>query len=122
MRRAVDTDTADRMDEAGVDLSKFEKVEEWIRKRESRLRARGGGTSKGPDAMVYVMSAAEAAGAAPPGNAATAPESPEKDPWAGSAADPWAGAAQQPQTQAAPQPPPDAWDLDAFGKGKGKGG
>ena len=104
------------MDEAGVDMSNFAKVEEWIRKRESRLRDRGGvaGTGKGPDAMVYGMSATEAAGAAPPGNAATAPESPEKDPWAGSAADPWAGAAQQPQTQAAPQPPPDAWDLDAW--------
>ena len=80
MRRAVDTDTADR------------KVEEWIRKRESRLRAQGGGAvaGKGPDAMVYGMSAAEAAGAVPPGNAATAPECSENDPWAGSAADPWA--------------------------------
>ena len=70
------------------------------------------------------MSAAEAAGAAPPGNAATAPECPEKDSWAGSAADPWAGAAQQPQTQATPQPQQpeqDPWSLDAFNKGKGKG-
>ena len=39
MRRVVDTDTADRMDEASVDISNFAKVEEWIRKRESRLRA-----------------------------------------------------------------------------------
>ena len=73
MRRAVDQDTADRMDEAGVDLANFRKVVEWILKREARLRARGGGAGacKRPDAMVYGVSAAEAAGAAPPGNAAT---------------------------------------------------
>ena len=126
MRRAVDTDTADRMDEAGVGLSSFAKDEEWIRKRESRLRARGGGAGagKGPDAMVYGVAAAEAA-AAPPGTAATAPESPLLDPWAGSAADTLAGAAQQQPVQATQPPQQPEFDpssLDAFGKGKGKGG
>ena len=78
MRRAVDQDTADCMDKAGVDLSGFTNVEKWIRKRESRLRAGGGGAGagKGPDAMVYGVAATEAAGALPPGLAATAPESP----------------------------------------------
>ena len=42
MRRAVDQDTADRMDEAGTDLSNFSAVESFIKKRESRLHARGG--------------------------------------------------------------------------------
>ena len=51
----------------------------------------------------------------PPGLA----QSPAVDPWAGAAAGPWANAA--PPTQAA-QPEQPGWDLDAFGKGKGKGG
>ena len=60
MRRAADPDTADRRDEAGVDLSDFVKVADWIRRRESRLRARGGaGSGKGLDAMVYGVSAPE---------------------------------------------------------------
>ena len=93
------------MDELGVDLKDFAKVEEFIKKRESRLRSRvgGAGKSNGPDAMVYGVAAAEAA-AALPGTAATTPESPPQDPWAGSAADPWTGAVQQTQTQAAQQP------------------
>ena len=126
MRRAVDSDTADRMEDAGVNLKDFSNVEEFIKKRDSRLRSRvgGAGTGKGPDAMVYGVAAAEAAAAAPPGTAATAPESPLLDSWAGSAANPWSGAAQQPQTQAVQpphQPEPDPESLDAFGKGKGKG-
>ena len=90
MRRTVDQDTTNRMHETGVDLADFRKVEEWVLKRESRLRARGGGAGagKGPDAMVYGVAAVEAAGSALPVNAATAPESPPQDLWAGSAADP----------------------------------
>ena len=128
MRRVADIDTADRMDEAGVDISNFAKVEEWIRKREGRLRARGGaGTSKGPDAMVYGVAAAKAAAAAaapPQGATATVPASPTLDPWARGLADPWTGAAQQQPgaPAAAPQQPQvDPWSLDALGKGKGKG-
>ena len=60
MRRAVDADTADRMDEGNVGLSDFPAVEGFIKKRESRLRSRGGaGAGKGPDAMVYGVSASE---------------------------------------------------------------
>ena len=121
MQRAADTDTAGRLDEAGVGLSDFAKVAEWIHKRESKLRARGGaGSGKGVDAMVYGVSSPEAP-AQPPSFAPTAPESPPLDPWAGAAADPWAAAAPQPQAPAAAQPELDAWALDAFGKGKGKG-
>ena len=129
MRRVADTDIADRMDGAGVDISNFAKVEEWVRKREGRLRARGGaGTGKGPVAMVYGVAAAEAAAAAaaapPQGATATVPASLTLDPWAGGAADPWTGAAQQQPAQAAAplQPEVDYWSLDAFGQGKGKGG
>ena len=127
MRRVADTDTADRMDEAGVDISNFSKVEEWIRKREGTLSARGGaGIGKGPEAMVYGVAAAEAAAAAAPpqGATATVPASPTLDPWTGGSADPWTGAAQQqPGAPAAvtQQPEVDPWSLDAFGKGKGKG-
>ena len=46
MRRAVDQDTSDRIDEAGTDLSDFSKVESFIKKRESRLGARGGSGQK----------------------------------------------------------------------------
>ena len=121
LRRVADTDTADRMDEAGVDVSQFAKVEEWIRKREGRLRARGGAGAKDSNAMVYGVTATEAAAAAaPPQDAAvTAQVSPSLDPWAGGTADPWTGAA--PQQQPAQQPEYD-WTLDAFGQGKGKGG
>ena len=69
--------------------------------------------------MVFGMSAPEAP-VPPPGFAATAPESPTLDPWAGAAADPWANAAltlQPPQLLT--QPEADL-ALDAFGKGKGK--
>ena len=122
MRRVVDTDTADRLDEANVDLSDFTKVEDWIRKRESRLRARGGASAglKDSNAMVYGVTAAEAAPAAPAQGAnATAQECPPSDPWAGGMADPWTGAAaQQPAAQPPPQPEAD-WFLDAFGQGKG---
>ena len=52
MRRAVDPDTADRMDEGGVDISVFGEVEAFIKKRENRLRSRHVGPGKGPDAMV----------------------------------------------------------------------
>ena len=84
--RAVDSDPADRMEETGVDLKNFMKVEEFIKKRESRLRSRvgGAGRAKGPDAMVHGVAAAEAA-AAPPGTSAAAAETPLLDPWACSA-------------------------------------
>ena len=123
MRRAVDTDTADRMDEGNVDISDFPSVEAFSKKRENRLRSRSVGSGKGPDAMVYGISSAEAATAAtaPPVSTATVPASPAKDPWAGGVEDPWAGAA-QPQTGVqAMQPEHDQWALDAVGKGKGKG-
>ena len=113
MRRAIDQDTANRLDEAGVDLSNFTKVAEWIRKRESRRRARGGGagTGKGPDAMVYGVSAPEPAQPpCPPGLSAAEAQVPPVYPWAGAAADPWANAA--PPAQAA-QPEQPGWDLDA---------
>ena len=102
MRRAVDPDTADRMDESNVPITHFRAVESFIKKRESRLRSRGAAPSagKGPDAMVYGMSAPEAP-APQPGPAATVPESPLPDPWAGVAADLCAR----------------YWVLDAFGKG-----
>jgi hypothetical protein len=62
MRRAVDQDTADCMDEANTDLSDFDAVTSLIKKREFRLRSRGGaGAGKGPDAMVYGVSAPELA-------------------------------------------------------------
>ena len=120
MRRAVDPDTSDRMDEGNVDVSDFAAVAAFIKKRESRLRSRCAAPSagKGPDAMVYGMSAPEAP-APQPGLAVTAPEIPIVDPWAGAAADPWAHAALPAQ---APQPEQLDWALDAFGKGKGKGG
>ena len=72
----------------------------------------------GPDAMVYGVSAPEAQ-APPPGFAATVPESPALEPWAGAAADPWANAAPPARPV---QPEADAWALDAFGKGRGKCG
>ena len=103
-----------------MDLKDFNAVEGFIKKRESRLRFRGAAPSsgKGPDAMVYGVSAPEAP-VPPPGFAATAPESPDLDPWAGAATDPWASAAPPAQTL---QPEIDAWDLDAFGMSKCKGG
>ena len=64
MRRAVDPDTADRMDEGAVDISVFAEVEAFIKKRENRLRSRHVGPGKGPDAMVYGVSPPEAAAAA----------------------------------------------------------
>ena len=75
MHRAVGPDTTDRTEEAGVDRKVFTKVEEFIKKRESRLRSSvgGAGAGKGPDAMVCGVAAAEAA-EAPPGTAATTPE------------------------------------------------
>ena len=78
MRRAVDADTSDRMDEGDVDLSDFAAVESFIKKRESRLRSRGGaGAGKGPDAMVYDVSAPEAAQPpCPPGLSAVEAQAP----------------------------------------------
>ena len=123
-------------------------MQEWIVKREARLRMRAqGGTRRSPNDMVYAVDESR--------SPAQAPSAPESDPWQASAADPWAGrSAPQPQPQ--PQPPPqqaqaqaqwpgwsnapaytssphdpwaaggapDSWagDLGAFNKGKGKGG
>ena len=58
---AVDPDTADRMDEANVDLKDFNAVEGFIKKRENSVHCRGGGAGagKGPDAMVYGVSVPE---------------------------------------------------------------
>ena len=72
MRRAVDPDTADRMDESNGELKDFRAVESFIKKRESCLRSRGATPSagKGPDAMVYGVSAPEAPGS-PPGLASS---------------------------------------------------
>ena len=82
MRRAVDPDTADRMDESDVPANNFQAVDSFIRKRESSLRSQGTAPSgKGPDAMVYGMSPPEAP-ASQPRCAATSPEVPLADPWA----------------------------------------
>ena len=111
MRWAVDQEAADRMDEAGVDLASFRAVESVIKTRESRLRARGGaGAGKGPDAMVYGVSAPLRA---------TRPCSElclGRVGW--NSRNLWANAA--PPTQAA-QPEQPGWNFNAFGKGKDKG-
>ena len=110
------------MDEANTDLKDFDAVGAFSKNCESRVRCRGGAPSagKGPDAMVYGMSAPEAP-VPPPGFAVTAPESLTLDPWAGAVADPWANAVFLPQPPQPPTQPEADWALDAFGKGKGKG-
>ncbi len=110
-----------------MDLSDFTRVAEWIRRREFRLRARGGpGAGKGPDAMVYGVSAPESAPPSPPGLAATEAQGSPVDPVGGCSSRPLgsrgATRQQQPQTQSQQQQQPeDPWALDALGKGKGKG-
>ena len=81
------------MDESNVPITDVRAVESYIKKRESRWRSRGtaSSSSKGPDAMVYGVSAPEAA-APQPSPAATAPEAPLVGNWAGVAADSWVGA------------------------------
>jgi hypothetical protein len=93
LRRSVDPDTADRMDESDVPANSFQAVDTFIRKRESRLRSRGTAPSgKGPDAMVYGILSPEAP-VPTLSSAATALEAPLVDPWAGAAANPWLRAA-----------------------------
>ena len=56
LARAMDTDTADRLDEAKLDITYFNKVEDWIKNRDARLPSRkgqGSSTTKSPNDMVY---------------------------------------------------------------------